>query len=126
MYRRRKGRVLEGPLRFTVVVEAKLIDGCVADGPSVADVPLLKTFIGDGAETRHIGARRLELREWGNQMMIIKIVIKAEVLLVIQAVVKTYCELVATIGLHRRTHKFVAAISGSWDILEQVDGSGVH
>ena len=58
-------------------------------------------------------------------MMVIKIIIKTEVLLVIKAVVKTYCELVATLGLHRRSHKSVAAVSGGWDILEQVDGSRI-
>ena len=87
----------------------------------MADVPLLKAFVSDGAETGHIGAGRLELREWRDQMVIIKIVVEAEVLLVIEAVVKPNRKLVGTLGLHGRTYKFVAAIGWSWDELQQVN-----
>ena len=66
LYRRGKGRVLERALRFTVVIEAELVHGCVADGPGMTDVPLLKPLVSDGAEAWHIGTRRLELREWGD------------------------------------------------------------
>ena len=58
--------MLEGPLRFTIVVEAEFVHRGVADGPGVADVPLLKSLVGDGAETGHICAGRFELREWGD------------------------------------------------------------
>src|SRR6185312_3535882 len=61
LYRRGKGRVLERTLRFTVVVEAELVHGCVADGPGMGNVPLLKALVGDGAETGHIRAGGLKL-----------------------------------------------------------------
>ena len=80
--------MLEGPLRFTIVVEAKLVHASVADRPCVSDIPLLKSLIDNGAETGDICACRLKHREWRDQMVVVKIVIKAEVLLVIKAVVK--------------------------------------
>src|SRR5713226_4975481 len=126
LYCRGEDGTLEGPLRFTIVVEAELVHRRVADGPGMADVPLLKSLVGNGAETGHIRARRLELREWGDQMVIIKIVIKAEVLLVIEAVVNPYGELVRTLRLRRCSHKFVAVVGWDWDKLEQVNGGGIQ
>jgi len=121
-----ENRVLESPLRLTVVVEAELVHSCVADGPCVADVPLLKSLIDDGPETGHIRSGRLEHREWGDQMIIVEIVIKTEVLLVVKAVVKPYRKLVRTHWLHRRSHQFVAVVGWDWDILKQVNGRGIQ
>ena len=72
-----EGWVLKGALRFTVVVKAELVHRCIADSPGMADVPLLKTLISDGAKTGHIRPGRLKLREGRNQMIIVEIVIKA-------------------------------------------------
>ena len=58
--------MLEGPLRFAIVIESKLVDRSVVDGPGMTNVPLLKSLVGDGAETGHICAGRFELREWGD------------------------------------------------------------
>ena len=126
LYRRGKGRVLERTLRFTVVVEAELVHGCVADGPGMADVPLLKALVGDGAETGHIRAGGLKLRKWRNQMIIIKIVIEAEVLLIIEPMVNSQCKLVATLWLNRRTHKLVTAIGRGGDVLQQINRGGIE
>src|SRR3954471_2330564 len=117
--------MLKGTLRFTVVVEPELVHGCVADGPSMADVPLLKALIGDGAEPGYIGTGRLKLREWRNQMIIVKIVIKAEVLLIIKSMVDSHGELIATLWLNRRTNQLVAAIGWGWDVVQQVNRGGI-
>src|SRR3954467_14816913 len=61
LHRPRKRGMLECPLRLTVVVETELIHRCVAEGPGVADVPLLESFIGNRPESRHIRAGRLKL-----------------------------------------------------------------
>ena len=57
--------------------------------------------------------------------MVIKIIIKAEVLLVVDTVVKPHRKLVAAFRLYRRSHKFVAAVSRSRDIIEQVNGGRI-
>ena len=88
MHRSCKHRVLKRPLRFAIVVETELIHGRIADRPGMADVPLLKSLVGNRPKTGDIRAGCLELREWGDEMVIIKIVVKAEVLLAIEAVVK--------------------------------------
>ena len=118
--------MLESPLRFTIVVEAELVHRCVANAPRVADVPLLRSLIDDGPETGHIRSGRLEHREWGDQVIIVEIVIKTEILLVIKAVVKPYRKLVRTHWLHRRSHQFVAVVGWGWNKLEQVNRSGVQ
>ena len=55
--------MLEGPLRFTIVVEAEFVHRRVADGPGVADVPLLKALTRGGGETGDVGAGSLKLGE---------------------------------------------------------------
>src|SRR5436305_1011801 len=61
-------RMLEGSLPFAVIVEAEFIYRCIAKRPSMANVPLLKTFVDDGSEPRNIGPGRFEHREWGDHM----------------------------------------------------------
>src|SRR2546423_4898571 len=117
--------MLKGPLSLTIVVEAELVHRRVVDGPCMADVPLLKSLISNGPEAGHVRARRLELREWGDHVVIIKIVVKAEILLVIDAMVNACRKLIVTLRLHWRTHKLVTIISGSWDKLEQINRGGV-
>ncbi len=111
---------------LAIVVEAKFVDCCVADRPRMADVHLLNPLVDNGPETGHIRARSLELREWRDLVVIVVIVIKAEVLLAVEAVVKPQGQLVATLGLHRRSHKFVAVVGWGWDKLEQVNSGGVQ
>src|SRR3954447_25213824 len=91
----------------------------------MADVPLLKALVSDRTETGDIRPGRFELRERRDQMVIIKIVIKTEVLLVTEAVVKPHRELVATFRLHRRTYKFVAIVGRGRDKLKQVNRGGI-
>src|SRR5205807_428668 len=68
----------------------------------------------------------LELREWRDQMVIIKIVIKAEVLLVIEAMVKPQRKLIPTLWLYRCCHECIAAVRGHRNILQQVNRSGIQ
>ena len=55
--------MLERFLRFAIVIEAKLIHCGVVNGPGVADVVLLESFVGDGSEPGHVRAGSLELRK---------------------------------------------------------------
>ena len=81
--------MLECFLRFAIVVEAKLVNGSVVDGPGVADVPLLESLVGDGSETRYVGAGSLKLRKGRDYVVIIEIVVEAEVLFVVDAVIES-------------------------------------
>src|SRR5215470_11890395 len=118
--------MLERPLSLAVVVEAEFVDGCVADRPRVGEVPLLISVVGNGSETGNICARSLEHREWRDQVVIVEVVINAEVLLAIEAMVKPQCELVGTLGLHRRSHQFVAVIGWDGDKLKEVNCCGIE
>src|SRR5215472_13110107 len=53
--------VLECTLRLAVIVETKLINCAVIDGPRVTDIPLLEARSGCGSKTGHVGPRSLEL-----------------------------------------------------------------
>ena len=75
--------MLEGSLRFAVVVEAELIDGAVRDRPGVREIPLLKALADGGGKTRHIGAGGLELCEGQGHTMIVEIIVCAEILPVV-------------------------------------------
>src|SRR5947209_5740224 len=93
--------VLEGFLRFTIVVEAKLVHRRVVDGPGMADIPLLESLVGDGSKAWHVRASRLKLRKRRDDVVIIEIIVKTKVLLVVNAVIDLYRKLIATVRLHR-------------------------
>jgi len=80
--------VLESFLPFTIVIEPEFVHGCVVDCPAMSEVVLLKALIDDGTESRHICTRGLKYCKRRNLMVIIEVVVKAEVLLVIEAVVQ--------------------------------------
>src|SRR5258708_19304031 len=63
LHRRSAHRMLEGSLRLAVVIEAKLVHRGVADGPGMADVPLLESLVGNGSESGHVRPRTLKLRK---------------------------------------------------------------
>jgi hypothetical protein len=92
----------------------------------VADVPLLKSLVGSGPETGHIRAGSLELRKRRDGMVIIKIVINAEILPVVQTMINAYRKLVITVGLYGGCYELIAAVSRSWNKLEQVNRSGIQ
>ena len=55
--------------------------------------------------------------------MIVEIVVDAEILLVVDAVIKLYRELIAALGLHRDGHQRIAA-GRSRNKLQQIDRVG--
>src|ERR1700693_4261710 len=67
--------MLERSLRFAIVVKTKLIHRAVADRPSVGQVPLLETLLDGGGEPWHVCASSLELREWKDHAVVIKIIV---------------------------------------------------
>ncbi len=123
---RREGGMLKCPLRLTVEVEAELIDSTIADGPGMADVPLLKPFVDDGPKPRNVRARRLKHRKRGDLVIVVKIIVEAEVLPIVDAVINLHRKLVGTHRLHRRSHKLVASVRRSGNILQQVNRGGVE
>ena len=77
----------ERPLRFSHIREAKLINRAVADSPGMAEVPLLEALLRTRSESRNIGSSSLKIVERVKCSLIGKIVIRAEVLLVIDPVI---------------------------------------
>src|SRR6266403_116967 len=63
LHRRSTHRMLESSLRFAIVIETELVHRGVADGPGMADVPLLEPLVGDGSKAGHVRAGSLELRK---------------------------------------------------------------
>src|ERR1700746_303992 len=121
-----KDWLLKRFLSLAVVVESKFVNCGVADGPGMADIPLLIAVVGSGPETWHIRARSLELGEGKDRVVISEIVINAEVLFVVDAMVEPHRELVGARWLHRRSHEFIAIVGWGWRILEQVSGRGIE
>ena len=120
--------MLECLLRFAIVVEAELVNGSVANSPGVTDVPLLESLVCDGSETGHIRSGRLKLRKGRDYVVVIEVVVEAEVLFVIDAMIELHGELVATGRLHRNSLNEIEAASGRGerDKLQQVDGCWVE
>lgn len=118
--------MLEGSLRFAIVVEAKLVDRGVVDRPGMAEVVLLESFVGDGSETRYVRSRSLKLCKGRNYVVIIEIIVEAKILLVIEPVIESQSELVATIRLHRVGLDNVAPSLWNRNKLKQIYSSSIH
>src|SRR5947199_6374902 len=110
--------MLKRSLRFTVVVEAELVHGGVVDRPGMANTPLLKSLVSYRSESGQIRTGRFKLCEWRNEVVIVKVVVKAKVLLVVYAVVKAHCELITTLGLHRCSHQRIGTVGWNRNILQ--------
>src|ERR1700687_220202 len=104
--------MLEGSLCFAIVVKTKLIHRAVADRPSVGQVPLLETLLNRGSEPWHVCASSLELREWKDHAVVIKIIVSTEVLFVVDAMINLDRELITPLRLPRRSLDGVSAGSG--------------
>ena len=118
--------MLEGSLRFTIVVEAKLVDRGVVDRPGMAEVLLLESLVGDGSETGYVRAGSLKLRKGRDYVVIIEIIVEAKVLFVIEPVIESHGELVAAVRLHRYGLDNVAPCRRSRNKLKQIYSGGVH
>ena len=114
--------MLKGSLRFAIVVEPKLIHRAVTDRPGVGEIPLLKALIDSGGKSGHVCARSLELSEWQNNVVIVEIVVTAEVLLVVDAVVDLDRELITAFRLYWRRLYRVRARRRIGYQLQQIDG----
>ena len=102
--------MLEGPLSFPIVVKAELVDRAITDRPSMTDVVLLESFVRDRSKTRHIRARRLELRKRRDDVMVVEVIVEAEILSIIDAVIKLDRKLISAIRLNRSCYDHTAAI----------------
>ena len=118
--------MLEGSLRFAIVVEAKLFDGGVVDRPGMAEVPLLESLVGDGSETGYVRAGSLKLRKGGDYVVIIEIKVGAKILFVVDTVIEPHRELVAAVRLYRYRLDNVAPCRRSRNKLKQIHSSGIH
>src|SRR5512135_240518 len=118
--------MLEGSLRFAIVVEAKLVDRVVVDRPGMAQVVLLESFVGNGSETRYVRAGSLKRRKGRNYVVIIEIIVETKILPVIEPVIESQSELVAAIRLHRVGLDNVAPSLWNRNKLKQIYSSGIH
>src|SRR5437867_1346225 len=85
--------VKKGSLGLAEISKAEFVDQSVAYRPIVTQVPLLVTVEALIAESRHIGASGLESREWFPQIIVIEIVIRAQLLFVVEMVIEAESEL---------------------------------
>ena len=118
--------MLEGFLRFTIVVEAKFVHGSVADGPGVTDIPLLESFVSDRSKSRHVRAGGLKLRKGRDHVVIVEIIIEAKILPIVYAVIEFYRELITAVRLHRYGLNDVGRSRGNRYILKQIDSGRIH
>src|SRR5258708_1999791 len=118
-------RMLEGSLCFAIVIEAELIDGGVVDRPGMGQVPLLVPLLDGGSKARNVSACCLELGKGEHHAMIVKIIVSAKTLLVVDPVVDLESKLVAAFRLHRGR---LYGVAGSWrrHKLQQVHRGCVH
>src|ERR1700687_3671604 len=93
--------MLEGPLRFAIVVEAEFVDRTIADRPGVRDVPLLKALRDLAAESRNVGASQLKVGKRLSSAVVGEIVVSAEALAGVDLVIKLESCLVTARRLHR-------------------------
>src|SRR5271169_342480 len=119
-------RMLKRLLALAIVIETEFIHRAVVDCPGVGNVPLLEALRHNVAEAGEIGASQLEAGKRAFCGVVVEIVIDAQVLLVIQPVVKSECNLVAADGLDRHSADERTAIRRSRDKLEKINRSRVQ
>jgi len=78
----------------------------------VTDVVLLESLVGSGTEIQVRRACCLKLRKREDDVVIIEIVIKAEVLLIINPVIDLYSKLVARSGFYRVVTSALLLLAG--------------
>ena len=118
--------MLERSLPFAIVVKAELVNRCVVKRPGMGNIPLLKTFVNNGTEARNARSGGLKYRKRRDQVVIVKIVVNAEVLITIDAVIKPDRKLVAALRLHWGGNESATAGKWSGNIVQQVDSSRIQ
>ena len=118
--------MLKCSLPFAVVIKAELIHGAVIERPSMRYVPLLDTLIQVTSKTRNVGTNQLKIREWLQNAAVIKIVVDAKVLFVIQFMVELYRKLIAAYRFGGNGSDQRAAIWRSGNKLQQINRCGIH
>jgi len=119
-------RMLKCPLAFAVVIETEFVHRAASECPCVGNVPLLEALRQNAPEAGDIGARKLEVGERLQRTIIIKIVIDAQVLLVVDPVVDFHCELVAADGLGGDRADQITVAGRAGNKLQQINRRGVH
>src|ERR1017187_6467205 len=118
--------MLKRQLALAIEIETEFIHSAVADRPGVGDVPLLEALLYSVSEPGEIRARQFEVGKWAVCGVVVEIVVEAQVLLVIQQVVKFSCNLVAADGPDRHGADLRTAVWRRWDKLQKVNRSRVH
>ena len=107
-------------LALAVVVETKLVHSAVADCPSMGNVPLLNALRNNAAETGDIRASKFEVGKRLQCVSVVKIVIEAQILFVIDSVVYLNRELVAAYRHGGNGRDQIAAVAGIGNKLQQI------
>src|SRR5437016_8325360 len=87
----------ERQLPFAKISEPSFVDGCVAQGPGVGEVPLLEAFVGIGAKTGEVGAARLELGKGIKLLVAGKVIVGVELLPFVDTMVQAPGKLVGVV-----------------------------
>ena len=81
-------RMQEGKLSFAEVGKPGFVDRGRTQRPGMRKIPLLETLVGVGAETRKIGASGFELGKRIELIVIGEVVVKTELLVLVNPVVQ--------------------------------------
>src|SRR2546425_4631824 len=116
----------EAELAFTEIGETSLVDSSGIQRPGMREVPLLKSLVRDRAEAGKVGAPGLKLCKRIQLVVIGEIVIRIELLAVVDPVVQAQSELVSVIvpvgnGLERP----IGAVGVGHVLLQQREGHRV-
>src|ERR1035441_1416033 len=126
LYQFRVRRMLKRLLTLAIVIESEFIHGAGADRPSMGNVPLLEALFHSGSEAWQIGTSEFEASKWVLCGVVVEIVIDAQVLLLIQPVVKPGCQLVATNGPDRHGADQRTAVWRCRNKLQKVNRGWIH
>src|SRR5579884_1986634 len=118
--------MLERPLAFAHVGEAEFVYRTRAHGPSVTKIPLLEAFGDETAETGHVGACELEVREGLQDAVVIEIVISAEILFVVDAMIEADRKLISARRFDRHRLELIPAAVRQRNVAKQSPRSRIH
>src|SRR5271163_4255327 len=113
--------MLKRSLSLAVVVEAEFIHCVAVDGPVVRDIPLLETLRHNVTEARKIASRVFEQRKWIQRAVVVEVVINAEILFIVQAMIHLHRNLVAANCLGRHCADEILSSGWSRYKLQKID-----
>src|SRR5271165_6297869 len=112
-------------LALAHINEARLVHDRIAYRPGVTEIVLLIPAVVVVAETRNRRTRTLERVVGSQYRSVIKVIVEAQALMIVDLVIKTERELICIIRAHRHRLVLVARHIGRWNKALQVNRSRI-